>query len=113
MLTSLKPSAAEVSQCIADKWTVPNLQSALHPKRRNAPMAGSGSFAAELDVFEQHRKEWSQSHPGKFVAIQDDAIAGFFGSYAEALKAGLSKFDVRRDFLVKQVWITEQVYLVS
>lgn len=76
-------------------------------------MATSGPFSAELQVFEQHRKQWSQSYPGQFVAIQDDAIAGFFGSYAEALKAGLQKFDVRRDFLVKQVWTTEQVYLVS
>jgi hypothetical protein len=76
-------------------------------------MAVTGPFATELEVFEQHRKEWSLSHPGKFVAIQGDAIEGFFGSYTEALKAGLKRFDVARDFLVKQVWTTEQVYLVS
>jgi hypothetical protein len=68
-------------------------------------MAGSGSFAAELDVFEQHREEWSASHPGKFVVIQGDKVGGFFSSYAEALRAGLDKFDVARDFLVKQVYL--------
>ena len=77
-------------------------------------MAPTGSFSTELGVFERHREEWSRSYPGKFVAIQDEVIAeGFFGSYPEALKAGLRKFGARRGFLVKQVWQTEPVYLVS
>lgn len=77
-------------------------------------MTSSNSFATELKLFEQHRNEWLRSHPGTYVAIQDDVIVdGFFGSYAEAFRAGLQKFGVRRGFLVKQVWITEPVYLVS
>ncbi len=77
-------------------------------------MASSGPFSAEIEVFERHRKEWSKSHPGKFVAIQDNVIVeGFFSSYADAFKAGLQKFGVRRGFLVKQVWLTEPVYFVS
>jgi hypothetical protein len=77
-------------------------------------MATTGPFSTELNVFEQHRQEWLRSHPGKYVAIQDDVIAeGFFSTYAEAFKAGLRKFGVRRGFLVKQVWVTEPVYLVS
>lgn len=77
-------------------------------------MAAIGTFSAELRVFEQHRQEWSRSHPGDYVAIQDDVVVeGFFSTYAEAFKAGLQKFGVRRGFLVKQVWITEPVYFVS
>ena len=77
-------------------------------------MATTGPFSAELTVFEQHRREWSRSHPGEFVAIQDDVVVeGFFDTYAEAFKAGLRRFGVRRGFLVKQVWITEPVYFVS
>ncbi|MGZ4842736.1 MAG: hypothetical protein ACXV5J_13375 [Candidatus Angelobacter sp.] len=77
-------------------------------------MATTGPFSRELTVFEQHRKDWSRSHPGEYVVIQDDVIAdGFFSSYAEAFKAGLHKFGVRRGFLVKQVWMTEPVYFVS
>jgi hypothetical protein len=77
-------------------------------------MAPPGPFSAELKVFEQHREEWSRSHPGEYVVIQGDVIEeGFFGTYAEALKAGLQKFGVRRGFLVKQVWMTEPVYFVS
>jgi len=76
-------------------------------------MATAEPFSAELEMFEQHRKEWSRSHSGKYVAIQGEVIEGFFGSYAEALRAGLQKFGVGRQFLVKQVWMTEPVYFVS
>lgn len=77
-------------------------------------MASTGPFSAEQMVFEQHRQEWSRSHPGEYVAIRDDVVAeGFFGTYAEAFKAGLQKFGVRRSFLVKQVWVTEPVYFVE
>jgi hypothetical protein len=77
-------------------------------------MATTDLFSRELRVFERHREEWSRSHPGEYVVIQDEIIAeGFFHTYAEALKAGLQKFGVRRGFLVKQVWKTEPVYCVS
>ena len=77
-------------------------------------MATTGPFSAELTVFEQHRREWSRSHPGEFVAIQDDVVVeGFFGTYGEAFKAGLQRFGVRKGFLVKQVWMTEPVYCIS
>ena len=77
-------------------------------------MASPAPFEAELTVFETHRQQWSQSHPGEYVVIQDEIVAeGFFGTYAEAFKAGLQKFGVRRVFLVKQVWLTEPVYFVS
>jgi hypothetical protein len=77
-------------------------------------MTSTSPFSVELQVFEQHRKDWSASHPGEFVVIQGEVVAeGFFKTYAEAFKAGLQKFGVRRGFLVKQVWMTEPVYLVS
>ena len=77
-------------------------------------MASADPFSVELKVFERHRKEWSALHPGKYVVIRDDVIVeGFFGTYAEALKAGLRKFGVQRSFLVKQIWITEPVYFIS
>jgi len=77
-------------------------------------MPNEGLFSAELNLFEQHRQEWSRSNLGRFVAIQDSVILeGFFSTYAEALRAGLQRFGVRRPFLVKQIWTTEPVYLVS
>lgn len=77
-------------------------------------METAGPFSTELKVFEQHRREWSHSHPGEYVAIQGDVILEqFFATYAEAFRAGLQRFGVRREFLIKQVWITEPVYFVS
>lgn len=77
-------------------------------------MASPTRFSVELDIFERHRKEWSRTHPGAYVVIQGQTIVeGFFATYADALKAGLQKFGVRQDFLVKQIWATEPVYFVS
>ena len=77
-------------------------------------MAPTGQFSEELTVFEEHRREWALSHPGEFVVIQGDEIAdGFFGTYADALRAGLKRFGVQSGFLVKQVWVTEPVYCIS
>ncbi len=70
-------------------------------------------FSEELALFQHHRQEWLQTNPGKFVAIQDAEVKGFFDTYAEAFRAGLDGFGVHRNFLVKQVWTTEPVYVVS
>jgi hypothetical protein len=68
----------------------------------------------ELRVYQEHRDEWLRANAGKFVVIQDSTVAeGFFDTYSEALKAGLQRFGVNRNFLVKQVWTTEPVYFVS
>lgn len=77
-------------------------------------MSSASTFSIELKVFEAHREEWSRRNPGAYVVIQDETVVdGFFSSYADALKAGLQKFGVGRGFLVKQIWVTEPVYLVS
>jgi hypothetical protein len=77
-------------------------------------MATAELFSRELTVFEKHRKNWSRSHPGEYVVIQDDVVVeGFFSTYGEALKAGLKNFGARRGFLVKQIWVTEPVYSIS
>jgi hypothetical protein len=77
-------------------------------------MSSTNQFSVELEVFERHRREWSRSHPGTFVAIQDEnVVEGFFANYGDALRAGLKQFGSRKEFLIKQVWMTEPVYLIS
>ena len=77
-------------------------------------MSPTDPLSAELKLFDLRRAEWSHSHPGEYVVIQDDiVIPQFFSSYADALRAGLRKFGSSRSFLVKQIWIAEPVYLVS
>ena len=71
-------------------------------------------FSDELRVFQENREEWLRANAGKFVVIQDSTVAeGVFDTYSEALKAGLQRFGVERNFLVKQVWKTEPVYFIS
>jgi len=69
---------------------------------------------AELKLFEENRREWAQSHLGKFVVIQGGAIlTEFFDEYEDAFRAGIRQFGEERNFLIKQVWKTEPVYFVA
>jgi hypothetical protein len=69
---------------------------------------------AELQVYEEHRNEWSREHLGEYVVIQDGRFLDqFFKEYEDAFRAGLREFGVSRNFLVKQIWITEPVYFVA
>jgi hypothetical protein len=38
----------------------------------------SSLFEAELKLFELHRHEWLQTHPGTYVAIQGDVVVDGF-----------------------------------
>lgn len=70
------------------------------------------ALETESQVFEQHRREWLQTHAGDFVVIAKSTIAGFYPDYETAFKAGLKKFGIQGNFLVKQVWAEEPVYLI-
>jgi len=73
----------------------------------------TATLSKEIEFFRLHREQWVHSHLGEYVTIQDDTVAGFYDTYAEALRAGLMRFGVSRGFLVKQVWVPEPVYCVS
>jgi hypothetical protein len=66
----------------------------------------------ELQVFEQHRQEWLRSNLGEFVVIVGPRVIGFHPDYESAFKAGLSTAGLGRNFLLKQVWAEEPVYLI-
>ena len=66
----------------------------------------------ELRVFEQHKQEWLRSNSGNFVVIARATVAGFYPDYESAFRAGLEKFGVAAQFLVKQVCAEEPVYLI-
>jgi hypothetical protein len=77
-------------------------------------MTTEAPLETELKVFEKHHQEWVQSHPGKFVVIQDRTVVkGFFDEFEDAFKAGIRRFGTGRDFLVKQIWKTQPVYFVA
>lgn len=75
-------------------------------------MAESNVLSAELEIFQQHKPEWLLSNPGQFVVIVGASVEGFFPDYETAFTAGLRKAGMIGNFLVKQVWAEEPVYLI-
>jgi hypothetical protein len=70
------------------------------------------SLAEELSLYESNKSEWLESHSGEFVLISDTTLAGFFPSYERAFEAGLKKFGITKDFLIKQVVEQEPVFVI-
>jgi hypothetical protein len=82
--------------------------------RKGINMTVTSPLGTELSIFMDHRREWAQSHPGKFVVIRGDTILPeFFDEYEDAFRAGIKQFGADRNFLIKQVWKTEPVYFVA
>ncbi|MGC2230597.1 MAG: hypothetical protein WBA09_03770 [Candidatus Acidiferrum sp.] len=67
----------------------------------------------EVKVFEDNRQEWSASHHGEFVVIQDRIVLGFFPTWEDGIKAGYASFGADRAFLVKEVLLVDRVYFVG
>jgi predicted aspartyl protease len=66
----------------------------------------------ELRVFDQHKRQWLRTNSGEFVVIAGTTVAGFYPDYESAFHAGIKKFGVTTEFLVKQVCAEEPVYLI-
>ncbi len=66
----------------------------------------------ELSYYEAKKREWLSSHAEEFVLISDHSDAGFFPTYETAFRAGLQRFGVSRDFLIKQVVEHEPVFVI-
>lgn len=72
----------------------------------------SDALAKELAVFEQKKDSWIAQHLGEFVVLHGSEEGGFYKTYAEALRAGLARFGVEADFLIRQVLEEQPVHLV-
>jgi hypothetical protein len=76
-------------------------------------MAGeTESLETELRIFEERKSEWLRSHLGDFVVIAGTTVAGFYSDYEKAYNAGLQRFGIQGEFLVKQLCTEEPVYLI-
>ena len=65
----------------------------------------------ERKYFEKHRADWLSQHPGKFVLIKHEELAGVFGTQQEALVEGARRFGTE-SFLVRQVEESEQLVYI-
>jgi hypothetical protein len=78
----------------------------------NNEMTTSDPLSRELDVYNARRREWLESYLNQFVVIAGDQVAGFHPDYESAFKAGIQVFGVQQPFLIKEICVTEPVYVV-
>lgn len=67
---------------------------------------------AEIGIYEAHKSEWLQTHRDKFVVIKGTEPLGFFSDFHEAYRAGVEKYGMDTDFLIKRVAAQEPVFVV-
>ncbi len=66
---------------------------------------------AELELYEAHKSEWLKIHRDKFVVVKGTDLLGFFIDFHDAYRAGVEKYGIDTDFLVKRVVPHEPVFV--
>jgi hypothetical protein len=66
----------------------------------------------ESELYETHKTEWLQKHRDEFVVIKERELLGFFPNFYEAYSAGVQKYGINTDFLVKRVVPQEPLFEV-
>ena len=74
-------------------------------------MAEVATLAKELATYHARFAEL-QANEGKFVLIHDTEIGGVFETYADALKIGYEKYQLK-PFLVKKIASTEIAQFIT
>lgn len=69
-------------------------------------------LSVELDLYDTHKAEWLNNHRGEFVVIKGKSPLGFFAEFQAAYRAGVEKYGMDADFLVKRVVAQEPVFSV-
>lgn len=70
------------------------------------------ALSEELAYYQEHKEDWLSSFAGQYALIGGSTAAGFFPSYNEAFEAGLQRFGLEREFLIKQVVEHEPVFVI-
>lgn len=66
----------------------------------------------ETDLYEANKAEWLKEHHDEFVVVKGGGLLGFFTNFHEAYSAGVEKYGIDADFLVKRVVPQEPVFVV-
>jgi len=69
-------------------------------------------LTSELEFYEAHKSEWLKTNRDRFVVVKGGHLLGFFINFHEAYLAGVDKYGLNTDFLVKRVVPQEPVFLV-
>jgi len=69
-------------------------------------------LSTETELYEAHKAEWLKAHRGEFVVVKGSDLLGFFTDFHDAYSAGVEKYGIDNDFLVKRVVPQEPVFVV-
>jgi hypothetical protein len=69
-------------------------------------------LSAELEFYERHKAEWLETKRDQFVVIKGNDLLGFYTDFHQAYLAGVAKYGINTDFLVKRVVLHEPVFVV-
>lgn len=69
-------------------------------------------LSAEIGLYETLKDEWLKSHRDEFVVVKSNEVLGFFTNFHDAYYAGVEKYGINTDFLVKRITPQEPVFLV-
>jgi hypothetical protein len=69
-------------------------------------------LSEELSFYEAHKSEWLKTDRDRFVVVKGKNLLGFFINFQEAYRAGVDRYGLDTDFLVKRVVPQEPVFLV-
>jgi hypothetical protein len=69
-------------------------------------------LSVETKLYETHKADWLQSHRDQFVVVKGTHLLGFFAEFRDAYYAGVEKYGMETDFLVKRVVEQEPVFVV-
>lgn len=69
-------------------------------------------LSAELEFYEAHKSEWLKSNRDEFVVVKGEELLGFFTDFHNAYCAGVEKYGIDKDFLVKRVVPQEPIFVV-
>lgn len=69
-------------------------------------------LSAETELYEARKGEWLKSHRDEFVVVKGSDLLGFFTDFHDAYRAGVEKYGIDTDFLVKRVVPQEPIFVV-
>ena len=64
----------------------------------------------EYDFFLTHLNEFMKTHLHEFVVIKGEQVIGFFDSYENSLRAGVTRFGSQTSFFIKEVQEEEEIH---
>lgn len=66
-------------------------------------------LALELEIYEANKPIWLHDHAGEFVLIHDRDEPRFFTEFHEAYRAGIERYAINTNFLIKKVVAQESL----